>query len=42
MWNDHCRHAVLIIEEIIELLQVALPVTLLFDLFCLVIEIQSI
>ena len=42
MGDDHCRHAVLIIEKIIKLLKVTLPVIFFFDLFGLVVEIQRV
>ena len=42
MRNDYCRHTVLIIKIIIELLQVSLSVILFFHLLRIIIEIQLI
>ena len=42
MRNDDRRHAILVIEVIIELLKVGLPVIFLLDLLAVVIEVQRI
>ena len=41
MGDDHCRHAILVIEVVVELLQVGLPVVLLLYLFGVVVEIEG-
>lgn len=42
MRDDDRRHAVLIIEVIVELLQEGLAIALLFDLLGVVIEVQGV
>ena len=42
MGDDDCRHAVLIIEVVVELLEVGLSVVLLLDLLGFVVEVERV
>lgn len=42
MGDDDCRHAVLIIEVVVELLEVSLSVVLLLDLLGFVVEVERV